>query len=350
CDLAVGTCVPEASVVYASPDGMGTCSLAQPCALASAITLATNAVVTPTVRMLPGTYDSSLEVRTPTAAPLEVVATQADILVVGSVRAVVVKDGASVNIRNLSATGELLVQCGNANAPFSSLSIRGASFKTAGAASVVDMTRCNLNLTDSEVSMNASGSAITTSDDSSLRADRVHMHANIVGATIIVAGARTSVEITNSLLENVFPAVFTSDTTSPGSRLTFAYDTFVLSHSLDQGAPGDICEGSTVALRSVLFENSVLASQGAFESVGNLNPLKCTFTNTILSHQTGAPPGTIVVDPQFIDVANRDFHLKPSSPAIDIAVSGTINVGHDLDGTLRPQGSSPDLGAYEHHP
>jgi hypothetical protein len=53
--------------------------------------------------------------------------------------------------------------------------------------------------------------------------------------------------------------------------------------------------------------------------------------------------------PQFdsIDVVRNhyDFHLKPSSPAINKAVNAGILI--DLDGKPRPVGPQPDLGCYE---
>lgn len=51
-------------------------------------------------------------------------------------------------------------------------------------------------------------------------------------------------------------------------------------------------------------------------------------------------------DPSFINSTEKDFHLNPSSRAIDkgVAVSGMT---FDCDGIERPQGKLPDIGAYE---
>lgn len=50
--------------------------------------------------------------------------------------------------------------------------------------------------------------------------------------------------------------------------------------------------------------------------------------------------------PLFVDQDALNFHLLPNSPCID---SGNIeySVTSDLDGTIRPQGSEVDMGAYE---
>ncbi len=50
-----------------------------------------------------------------------------------------------------------------------------------------------------------------------------------------------------------------------------------------------------------------------------------------------------VVNPQF--VGGGDYHLTPSSPAVDACGSG---ISPDLDGVVRPSGSSYDMGAYEY--
>jgi hypothetical protein len=59
--------------------------------------------------------------------------------------------------------------------------------------------------------------------------------------------------------------------------------------------------------------------------------------------------GGLTVADIFVDPDNDDFHLKAGSAAIDsgTALSGFSN---DYGGTLRPQGSAWDIGAYEYNP
>ncbi|MBC8181517.1 hypothetical protein H8E88_10380 [candidate division KSB1 bacterium] len=55
--------------------------------------------------------------------------------------------------------------------------------------------------------------------------------------------------------------------------------------------------------------------------------------------------GDIIADPLFMDLENRDLHLRAGSPAIDAGV----DVGRKLDfeDNLVPQGGKPDIGAFE---
>jgi len=54
-------------------------------------------------------------------------------------------------------------------------------------------------------------------------------------------------------------------------------------------------------------------------------------------------PHSIVADPLFVDA---DFHLKPGSPAIDMGFD--VGIAKDFANTPIPQGTRPDIGAYEY--
>ena len=56
-------------------------------------------------------------------------------------------------------------------------------------------------------------------------------------------------------------------------------------------------------------------------------------------------PGEKNANPNFVNYTDRDVHLQQTSPAVNAGV----NLGYikDLDGKVVPQGTAPDMGAYE---
>jgi hypothetical protein len=52
----------------------------------------------------------------------------------------------------------------------------------------------------------------------------------------------------------------------------------------------------------------------------------------------------MAIDPQFVNPSANDYHLQPTSPAVDGADTGP---DHDFEGDLRPRGVKFDLGADE---
>jgi len=58
-------------------------------------------------------------------------------------------------------------------------------------------------------------------------------------------------------------------------------------------------------------------------------------------------PGDKIGDPLFLNFNGKDFHLKAGSPAIDAGVN--LNYSTDFDGNKVPEGSAPDIGAYEYN-
>jgi len=91
----------------------------------------------------------------------------------------------------------------------------------------------------------------------------------------------------------------------------------------------DPSQGATISSDHDLFYNS---SGGGIPSGPGI---------TLTNGKTG--------NPLFVNPAAKDFHLQPTSPAIDAgsaSVSSTVTQGYD--GNSRPQGSGYDIGAYEY--
>jgi hypothetical protein len=68
----------------------------------------------------------------------------------------------------------------------------------------------------------------------------------------------------------------------------------------------------------------------------------CNLVSTIAGPTPA--PGAMNFNPLFIDSANRDYHIGPSSPARDAVDSGPKS---DFEGDPRPRGAGFDIGADE---
>jgi hypothetical protein len=208
-----------------------------------------------------------------------------------------------------------------------------------GAGLAFETQRCSLALEDVELTTNVD--ILGTRDASTFTADGLYVHASATN-TIIGAGARVKIDVTNAVLEDTVVVAFFNDAGPPGSSIRFSYSTFLLPYALT------LCGGATAMYASVAFENSIIATQAANAAFAEpINSANCSFVSTILTRQPTAPSGATIADPQFVSLATRDFHLQSTSPAVDAAVTATANPDHDLDGVVRPQGAASDIGAFE---
>lgn len=343
CEVASGRCVQESSIVYAAPNGTGSCSLGAPCTLSNALILAANSSSPPVIRLLPGTYTTPLDVRFP--GPTEVVGTDATIVTTDDTASVSASRGAIVDIRGLTITSQRNVTCGVADTTgnVSTLMLRGATLNVLANGTAFEVERCALTVKDIELT--PQGNLLATRSDATFLAERLRVHAMSSGDTSIIgAGSRVRIEFVNSLLHNVAMVTFFDDPGPPGSRALFRYTTWVTTTGLE------LCQGSTVSNRSVTFENSIIAASPAYDALENHNPENCSFTSTLLSRQATPPAGTHVGAPLFVDASASNFRLQSTSPALDAAQGGAPSPVEDLDGMPRPYGAAADLGAYEFRP
>jgi hypothetical protein len=340
-----GKCSSEAGILYVLPNGSdsSTCSRTQPCSLLQGTILARAAAVPPIIRLLPGVYPAGLYLATPTALPLRYVASGATMAAAFAIR---IEDGAKAEIRGVTAAGSsVAIQCTSTTNAMSVLTLKDSVMRVGdGGASLVYIEKCALSMFGSELDIGSStGASVTVRGDSQFTADRIHAHG--VAVSMIGAGLANniSVKITNSLFENVDMGWRnTYDASSPGSVIMLAFNTIVLE------ARALSCEANSgSAYRKTYVENNIIVAPNALSAITGTD---CLLAHNVITPFSGAPGSNIVADPQFVDAASWNYHLLPTSPAIDAAVPSGSPPTPDYDGVARPQGPQPDIGAFERTP
>jgi hypothetical protein len=116
--------------------------------------------------------------------------------------------------------------------------------------------------------------------------------------------------------------------------MTLAYNTFVnpttrMTFGDSAGIPGDLR-----VIDNIFSETRFQGASGSYAPTNNL--LYQTTGGTL-----GSCPTCITADPLL-----SGYEIQSGSPAIN-AASASFTVAEDLEGTIRPQGSGYDIGAYE---
>jgi Right handed beta helix region len=137
-----------------------------------------------------------------------------------------------------------------------------------------------------------------------------------------------------------------------GSNL-MAYNNLIYGNAISTSSGGiAVRYGATGAK---VYNNTVYNNRGVGIRVTE-NP--ATIKNNIIYQNsstpisdTASPPSAVsnnlTTNPSFVNAAASNFSLSGSSPAINKGLVVSV-VTHDFVGTLRPQGTTHDIGAYEY--
>lgn len=351
CDA--GACTPVSSVIYASPTGMdsGLCTPeTAACSLAHALALATTPSPAHMMRLLPGIYTQPFDVTSP--AQITVVATGAQF---GPSSELHVTGGANVAMRGIVVRSDNKnVMCGGVGGAVSSLSLSDSSIAVANTVAInVLVGNCTLRISTSELTADPrkGQTLLGTTDDATVEIDRSRLLVSSPQpndyAYISTLGKRVNVKVTNSVFDRIGLTLGSGDTVAPGNKGYFAFNTFVYRSDATQG-PLIYCPNPSTFNDVRLEDNVLLTLDGSPDTIGG-NRSGCIFEHNIIFPQTSTIAGSnVIADPQLVDAAAGNFHLKPTSPAVDAAMPTTgLTTDHDFEGTARPQGAKPDIGAYE---
>ncbi len=105
------------------------------------------------------------------------------------------------------------------------------------------------------------------------------------------------------------------------------------------------------------LDNTLISgSPTAFEAQNNGQPSTLTLHNVLIDNNVGTvSSGTITVNGTplrgaagYVNAGAGDYHLTAASGAVD--KGNGLPPAVDLDGSVRPQGATTDIGAYEFTP
>jgi hypothetical protein len=325
CD-ADGTCVDAAPAIYISPTGIdaGACVQTQPC---KSLQFGEGKVTAGRFHLVFATGDYNL--------PLGVVS-KPRVAYHGNGSRLAVTDAdffPAINVASnkmfvsdfeISTTG-IGAFGGGGVAAGSELTLRHVNI--AKTTTVSSMSGLKFTWTDSQAT-NFSGLKIDTSPANVTLRRLTFTSPTAVLETTDVVLAAENINITQPK-GNIFNFTRTSGSLS---FVTIA-DTDVT-----PGVPHIVCSQSPVVMKSSI----IWTPRQPTTINGN-----CTFAaDNIAGPVVTASPAINVsnADPLFVDMAAKNYHLQPTSPAIDKADTGPAT---DLDGTPRPQGAKFDLGAFE---
>ncbi|MCS7459823.1 right-handed parallel beta-helix repeat-containing protein [Paenibacillus doosanensis] len=158
-------------------------------------------------------------------------------------------------------------------------------------------------------------------------------------------GSTTDCKIVNNTL-------YKNDTVGlNGGQLLVQYDTKnnVIKNNIMAASSSNylIYNGYTQNTGNTVDYNLYFAPAG---SAGSLWKWKNTLRTGFSAYQTatGNDAHSLFADPQFVNEAGHDFHLKAVSPAIDAGYTDTAIIGdYDIDGQPRVQGAAVNIGADE---
>ncbi len=322
CD-ANGTCVTASAVIYISPTGIdaGGCVQALPC-LTPGFAVS---IVTPArfhIAMAPGSYTGQL-LGSAAAPRIAVHGNGATITYTAAVSSPVINVNANkVFVRDLTiaVTGQAFgLDCkNNGEVDLRAVNVAAQGFDFNGASA----NACKVAWQDSR----ARPISISTNSQLTLRRMRF-----IDSQAVASSDSAVTLENVSVLRSNDYPFNFTR---TQGSAA------FVTVADSAPGHGGFNCTMSPIQITNSIIWVPNVGNTGDRPILGSC----VAMGQNLIGPLTPATPTS--VDPLFVDMANGDLHLLPTSLGVDKADTGPAT---DALGAARPLGAKFDLGAFESH-
>lgn len=338
----------ETAVLYASPAGgaQALCTRTEPCALTRAVSLADPSRYA--VKMLVGSYTADLVVN----KPLTVHGHGATLNTTPGARTIEFGKGADVhlfglNIMNINTNGiALSCQPGQGN-PIPLIALEDIAIDAID--TTLLLQGCAATITRSRLqTRTTTDRTIVVLPTSTLTIDQSILDG---GDGVFVEGTNSVAHITNSIIKNQLGpegAFVGSNLFGAGAGTVFVQFSTVINSRVRCAGATPACAGGTAA--GSCIANSIIFNGTAGAPADTVEP-GCVANYTLVFPQS-TPLGSnnlYGVNPMFKDLAGADYHLAPGSPAIDAADPAATTL-IDYDGTVRPQGTRSDIGAFESKP
>ncbi|HET9619922.1 MAG TPA: choice-of-anchor Q domain-containing protein [Kofleriaceae bacterium] len=325
CDLAAGTCVDPAEILYASPHGADTdpCTRAAPCALAGAAQRVNSNQSY--IALLPGNHTGGASFKDQVVT---IAGNGATIEQIDPHTSTIDIEGGVVTIRDIHFEEHLLSNpSGDGVAVLfgrkTTLNINKLTSHTTLLLAIYGGGPNDISLTNSTLS----GRSLNNLTDGHITIDRCAFDSELF--------VRGSLTLTNSILVSQpdSPAITLFDNEQSTSNSTAINNTFI---------GGRLpCNSNAFRLNSNIMVNTKI----------EYTPGTCYYSYNLFSPDIVSNSVTnIIGDPKFVDAAAHNFHLRSDSPARDAADPFLVSAAHDYDGTPRPQGPRYDIGAFEFIP
>src|SRR5918996_1893746 len=136
------------------------------------------------------------------------------------------------------------------------------------------------------------------------------------------------------------------------------HDTLVVGNTVAASGRSSIVLGGSEGVYNIVIRNNILHGGNWGVEMDSSCPTGSVVTDSNLIYAYKVAPiesgcvaadtggGNILSSPQFVDYGNRDLRLEQTSPAVDVALPDW-SAANDIEGRHRPQGSGPDIGAFE---